>query len=215
MNVQRISQKWIMYIFIAFILLLVLSFTSCREDEKQEPIPEVNTEEEAKGVDLFWANINQLCGKSFEGKAISAPPNDTTFAGKRLIMDVRFCEGDIVKIPFSVGDNRSRTWVLKKEGDKILLKHDHRHEDGSEDQITQYGGWTTNVGTETRQVFPADQETTDLISYAAGNIWWIDLENGVKFTYNLRRMGTDRYFSVEFDLTKEVESPPAPWGWDD
>lgn len=28
----------------------------------------------------------------------------------------------------------------------------------------------------------------------------------------LRIIGTDRLFSVKFDLTKEVETPSAPWG---
>lgn len=36
---------------------------------------------------------------------------------------------------------------------------------------------------------------------------------GEYFTYNLRRMGTDRFFSIKFDLTKEAKTPTAPWGW--
>ena len=36
---------------------------------------------------------------------------------------------------------------------------------------------------------------------------------GESFTYNLRRMGTERFFSVKFDLKMEVKTPDAPWGW--
>jgi hypothetical protein len=76
-----------------------------------------------------------------------------------------------------------------------------------------YGGSTTNSGAASRQVFPADEETAKLLPAAAGNVWWIELAPGEYFTYNLRRIGTDRLFTVKFDLTKSVTAPPPPWGW--
>jgi hypothetical protein len=63
------------------------------------------------------------------------------------------------------------------------------------------------------QIFPADQETADLIPYAANNVWWITLDDDF-FTYNLRRIGTERLFTVQFDLNIEVESPGPAWGWE-
>ena len=77
-----------------------------------------------------------------------------------------------------------------------------------------YGGTSTNIGLPTIQFFPADQETADLIPYASMNVWWITL-NETSFTYNLKRIGTDRLFSIEFDLTKTVETPSTHWGWKD
>ena len=64
------------------------------------------------------------------------------------------------------------------------------------------------------QFFPADVETSELIPAAATNVWWIELDEE-SFTYNLRRMGTERYFSIKFDLQTTVETPEAPWGWED
>lgn len=43
------------------------------------------------------------------------------------------------------------------------------------------------------QVFPADQETTDLIPYAAGNVWGIRVGEE-SLTKNLRRIGSETYF---------------------
>lgn len=164
------------------------------------------------GADQFWEQLKAHCGKSYEGELASATPNDT-FTGKKLVMHVRSCdEENVIRIPFYVGEDRSRTWVLTRlENGNIELKHDHRHEDGSSDKITMYGGTSPNSGTEKLQYFPADQETTDLIGYAATNVWWITLEEG-SFSYNLRRVVNDSHFSVKFDLSKEVETPAAPWG---
>lgn len=164
-------------------------------------------------VDAFWNELGKLCGKAFAGTVAAAPADDTTFKDKALVMHVRQCEKDRIRIPFVVGSDRSRTWVLTRKGSRIELRHDHRHEDGKPDKVTMYGGWTTSTGTPTRQMFPADQQTVDVVPAASTNVWWIDLTPGETFSYNLRRMGSERYFSIKFDLKAVVKAPEAPWGW--
>ena len=159
----------------------------------------------------FWDNLKNHCGKAYEGKLMS-PESDPRFAG-RLVMHVRACEEGRIRIPFFVGEDRSRTWVLTMEDSGLIqLKHDHRHEDGSEDKVTQYGGKASNTGSATAQFFPADQFTADLLPAAVGNVWWITLDE-TSFTYNLRRLGSSTVFTVKFDLTQSIEVPDAPWGW--
>lgn len=161
----------------------------------------------------FWNTLKTHCGNAYEGRlADDVAPGD--FGGKRLVMHVRACDDNTIKIPFFVGEDRSRTWVLTFDDGRITLKHDHRHEDGSEDEVTQYGGTATNGGFDTLQVFPADAETAKRIPYASGNVWWVTLDD-LSYTYNLRRIGTDRLFTVIFDITNPVDAPEAPWGWID
>lgn len=164
-------------------------------------------------ANAFWSTLQALCGKSFEGE-LELPEDDEDFAGKRLVMHVRSCEGNVIRIPFFVGDDKSRTWVLTFENDRIQLKHDHRHEDGSEDDVNMYGGTTTNSGQAGLQTFPADQHTKNIIPAASSNIWWITVDDD-QYTYNLRRLGTERVFRVVFDLSDAIETPEAPWGWED
>lgn len=165
-------------------------------------------------ANLWWESIAAHCGKSYKGKIIAGPPNDTTFAGKELVMHVRKCSDKVIKIPFFVGMDSSRTWILTKSAHGIALKHDHRHEDGSPDKVTMYGGHTSNFGSKSRQVFPADQETADMHPAAIGNVWWIDITDDA-YIYNLRRVNTDRVFSVSFDLSDAITNPGPPWGWKD
>ena len=165
--------------------------------------------------EVFWSELQKLCGKAFAGALVAAPADDATFKDKTLVMHVRSCDKNRIRIPFVVGEDRSRTWVLTQQYDRILLRHDHRHQDGTPDKVTMYGGLTTSVGMPTRQMFPADQETVNTIPAAATNVWWIDLVPGEHFTYNLRRMGSERYFSIKFDLKTTVSAPEPPWGWKD
>ncbi|MBK6751077.1 MAG: hypothetical protein KA956_03370 [Pyrinomonadaceae bacterium] len=168
----------------------------------------------------FWNELQKLCGKAYSGTIAVDTANSPDFANKALIMHVRACEKGRIRIPFFVGDDRSRTWILTRKNSRIQLKHDHRHDDGKPDKVTMYGGTTNNPGEATRQFFPADEQTTKVVAPPAGNapsaaanVWWIELVPGEYFTYNLRRLGGDRLFSVKFDLKKTVAEPAAPWGW--
>lgn len=163
--------------------------------------------------------LSALCGQSFEG-AITSPPVelDAAFAGRRLVMHVRECFEDEVRVPFHVGDDHSRTWLITRlEDGRLRLKHDHRHEDGSEDTLTQYGGESVFPPVSARVEFPADQFSKDLferegIPVSMDNIWIMELTD-TAFTYTLTR--PNRFFEVTFDLTSPVETPPTPWGWDE
>lgn len=167
-------------------------------------------------ADAFFAALSSLCGRGFEGRIASpAVAADQAFAGKRLVMHVRNCSPAEVRIPFHVGGDRSRTWVVTRTASGLRLKHDHRHQDGSEDRLTQYGGDTVAAGSAARQAFPADAHSRTLfvrekIPQSAANVWAMEVQPGRVFAYELRRPG--RFFRVEFDLAHPVAAPPPPWG---
>lgn len=165
--------------------------------------------------DAFFANLRALCGQSFAGRVVTTDAADASFASERLVMQVRACSGDEIRVPFHVGENRSRTWVITRTDAGLRLKHDHRHEDGTEDTLTQYGGDTADEGTAERQEFPADEFSRTLfvnnnIPQSTTNVWAVEVHPGRTFVYELRR--PNRHFRVEFDLTAPVAAPPPPWG---
>jgi hypothetical protein len=166
----------------------------------------------ASAHDEFWSRLTELCGNAYGGRVTESVPADTVMSAQTLVMHVRDCSADTIRIPFHVGANRSRTWVLTREASGLRLKHDHRHEDGSADSVTMYGGDTRGDGAVGRQEFFADSLTASLIPAARTNIWTIEVTPGQAFVYALRREGSDRRFRAEFDLTSVVATPPAAWG---
>ncbi|WP_242914210.1 hypothetical protein [Brevundimonas pishanensis] len=162
----------------------------------------------ASSQDQFFANLATLCGQRFEGKVINPGPTDGDFAGKRLLMHVRDCEANEIRIPFWVGDDHSRTWFITRTENGMRLKHDHRDPDGTTHTLHWYGGETTQDGSPKRQEFPVDQESIDLFtannsSASNTNIWAVEVHPTQTYVYELRRP-TGRHFRVEFDLTKPV-----------
>lgn len=172
-------------------------------------------------ADAFMARLAQHCGEAFAGRVLvdEPPQTEDAFGNRDLIMHVRECSEGEIKVPFHVGDDHSRTWVITRTEQGLRLKHDHRHEDGSDHTVTWYGGDTATAGTATRQAFPVDQESIDLferegLDVSTVNVWAIEIEPGQRYLYELARP-TGRLFQVEFDLTESVATPPAPWGHSD
>ena len=168
-------------------------------------------------ADAFMSSLARLCGQAFAGRVTANEPraDSDPFEGKALVMHVRECGPDEIRVPFHVGEDRSRTWVITRTASGLRLKHDHRHEDGTPDALTMYGGDSRDAGTATRQEFPADAESKALferegLTASIGNVWAVEIETGARYAYELARPG--RLFRVEFDLTRPVAPPPPPWG---
>ena len=165
-------------------------------------------------ADDFMSKLASHCGKAYAGRMVSVDEADKDFAAQEMVMHVRTCNDDVIRIPFHVGDDRSRTWVVSRTNSGLRLKHDHRHEDGEEDKVTQYGGDAANLDDTTRVQFPVDQYSIDLfnregLTASVTNVWALEMTERL-FAYELRR--ENRHFRVEFDVTNPVAAPPAAWG---
>lgn len=164
----------------------------------------------------FWNNLSALCNQAFAGEMTGfTRPSDSGWLDREVVMHVRECSDNEIRIPLHVGANRSRTWIVTRSAEGIRLKHDHRHDDGSEEAVTWYGGHTTDAGRARRQTFPVDDYSKALflangLEVSVGNFWSMEVHPGDKFAYELVRQG--RLFRAEFDLTNPVDAPPAPWG---
>lgn len=201
---------------VPFTALCLLS--ACATAPSSSVAPAADTSRIDAPADAFLAALRSHCGQAFAGRVVVDTPasaNDT-FAGKPLVMHVRECGTDTTRVPFHVGDDHSRTWVLTRTANGLRLKHDHRHEDGSSDKVTMYGGDTAAVGTAQRQAFPVDAESianfkANGLTASVTNTWAMEIEPGRRFLYELSRPN-GRLFQVEFDLSRPVPAPPAPWG---
>jgi hypothetical protein len=144
----------------------------------------------------FFNNIKAQCGASFTGStefSSSEIPNDP-FVINPLKMQISECSDSEIRMPFYVGADSSRTWILTLTPDGLLFKHQHLLADGTPDTITNYGGMSDGTGTEWDQHFPADAFTASLDSLYTTNKWSLilDVEKGI-FDYKLQRHSKPRF----------------------
>lgn len=143
----------------------------------------------------FFDKLSTLCGAEFEGKSVF-PPDDAVgnvFAGKKLVAKVITCNADEIRVPFIVGEDRSRTWIIKRTPTGLELLHDHRHADGQPDAVTMYGGPSIDAGTSSAQSFSSSPHTHVVFPGSESNIWTISVTpDGTGLIYNLNRQGKPR-----------------------
>jgi hypothetical protein len=165
-------------------------------------------------------SLAPVCGQAHGGTVVSTDDADKGFASSRLVMHLRDCRKEEVRIPFNVGEDRSRTWILSRTDTGYRLKHRHIHEDGTPDKRTNYGG--DHIGPPKvlpgggwRLEFPADPESKAMFEAGATpqsslNVWAMEHVPGKQFVYELRR--PQRFLRVEFDMADRVDTPQPPWG---
>jgi hypothetical protein len=165
--------------------------------------------------EAFWAALLAHCGNAYEGQVSDVTPYYADgLVGRRAVIHFLDCSEDRIHVPFHLDDNRSRNWIVTREGGTLRLKHDHRNADGTEEAISQYGGDAPTPGLATRQIFPADAHTADILPDRADNFWFLDFvdEGTLQYGVHWPRLGHSVRFS--FDLSRTVETPPHPWGYE-
>ncbi|MEP3051817.1 MAG: hypothetical protein ABJO41_10710 [Erythrobacter sp.] len=209
-------------------VILAISLAGCDQ-------PSTISAEQADPQTAFWDRLSSQCGKAFHGTLVSDDAADASLADAAMVMHVRECSDDRIAVPFHIGTtdetgaiewNRSRTWLITKTDAGLRLKHDHRHADGAADTVTFYGGDTQDNGMDGAQNFPVDAKSIAMfqqhnLDASITNIWTVEVDAAdsadPQFTYQLKRTveggaPEDRLFRVEFDLSVEMPTPPAPWG---
>jgi hypothetical protein len=187
---------------ISILFAVVIIAASCGQITTREQASEKSNEAVLTQAEkAFLANLASLCDNSFSGKETYMQPGRESWAHKKFVMHVTVCDDDKVHIPFHLDEDRSRTWMFLVEEGKLRFRHDHRHEDGTPEDQTLYGGYADGSGTEFIQRFPADDYTKALLNDTLGRQWNIILAEDLStMAYQLEYLG-EVVFAAEFDLT--------------
>ena len=140
---------------------------------------------------VFFDRFLAYCGQSFAAHIVEDDqPSDAW--NQPLVVHIRDCETDTLRMPLHVGEDRSRTWVLQRTEKGLNFQHIHLHQDGSVDAVSPYGGHTAENGTESLQSFPVDAASKTLFE-----------ENGLAVsTQNTWRLGFPSADTMSYELTR-------------
>ncbi|WP_198024132.1 lipocalin family protein [Sphingorhabdus lutea] len=164
---------------------------------------------------VFWQNLQKLCGQKLSGKLLSDEAADADFVGKKMTMHVEKCTDEEVRVPFHVETSpgkwdKSRTWVFTRTHKGVQLKHDHRHDDGTPDAVTNYGGMSKYNMEEMAAEQDKGQENNP------NNMAWLHFPVDGESIANFRANGLDKsvtnIWSVGINLNalKPMEQASGP-----
>lgn len=168
----------------------------------------------AEAQEAFWATMQTHCGKAYAGRVDDATEYYRAgLEGKALVAHWRECSPTRIHIALHENEDRSRNWILTKADGVLRLKHDHRHEDGTEDEISQYGGDAPLPGLANRQIFRADAHTAQILPLRSDNFWFMHFVDEQTFHYGVHWPTVGHSVRLSFDLSTPVAAPPPPWGY--
>lgn len=179
------------------ILLLLLSLTgfSCSEESETDLTPQLEGE---TAQDQFYANLFSLCGETFTGSSTFPEDDDHPLVNTELNITISTCTSEEIEIDLlRDGDTWHATWIISKRDDGLHLHHDHigdKEYPEGEEPLTGYGGYANDQGSSTRQYFPADEHTAEILPEASTNVWMISIDPDTEtLVYNLERNDEPRF----------------------
>ena len=177
-------------------VLLSTSLLGCSGDDKG------HAKSALSQAEAFWQQLSLHCGMQYQGVMVSDDAVDADFASATMLARFEHCSASEIRVPFWVGDDQSRTWVFTRQGETIEFRHEHRHSDGSFDDVTGYGGFGESTGVNGQLDFPADEKTKAVfnatgLTVSLTNVWTVE-SSTEQFVYQLKR--PNRFFRVEFGI---------------
>lgn len=206
----HLTSSLFAYAGVAVVLSTSLLLTACSGNGEETAQPELQSHE------LFFSALAEQCGNAYPGGLTLEPPGDDMLTGTELlIVHFRECDENQLKLPFHIelegteDWDRSRTWIFTKHEDGLEIRHDHRKPDGSDDDVTMYGGYSVEGGSALRYEFKSIPRTEETGIFRG---WRVEIVPGERYTYGTIR-GEDWSWRIDFDLSVPLaELPPAPWG---
>jgi hypothetical protein len=197
------KPKLMKFLKITSLILLLIWVQSCAPRPQTQETRALDTTKSFKEIAWadFFNNLKTLCGLSFSGRQIFMAEGRESWEDRTMIMYVDLCDDDAILIPFHLDEDKSRTWMFLNEEGQLRFRHDHRHEDGTPEDITMYGGYSDpERATAFYQVFPADEYTIELIPRSIASEWVVELKYEMTvFSYQLHHEG-ELIFQADFDL---------------
>jgi len=188
------------FLFAIIPALFLLACNQTGSDKSSNVYSSLSADEQA-----FMNTLESLCGKSFIGAENYIKEGRESWAHKKFVMHVTKCDSNRIHIPFHLDEDHSRTWMFMVDEKGLRFRHDHRHEDGTPEDLTLYGGYADGTGNAFVQHFPADDFTMEMLADSNSRKWNIILaEDMSSFTYELEFQG-ELVFSAKFDLTNPVD----------
>jgi hypothetical protein len=207
------SQIMAMALGVAGTVATLISTQLMAQTSNQAQSSQAQSNQAQSNQDKFFDSVKALCGQAFSGGIVEDTSNSDAYRGRKFMLHIRDCSATQIKMPLHIDDNSSRILILTKGEDNILLQHDHRHHDGTSDDLTLYGGFTTDAGSANAQAFPESAESIEITkAHAPTRTWpsvWSIIVSFDNIVYQVVRPG--RTIKTKFNFKNTVANPPKAW----
>lgn len=125
----------------------------------------------------FFDNLQGLCKKKFAGYIVYPAGKEAPFQGKKIWIEVASCSAKEIRIPINIGEKIYRTLILGRNESGVYLQHENKRPDGSQAEISLYGGKALSHQSPFLLVFPADSYSKQLLGSERNSSWSLSISS--------------------------------------
>lgn len=154
--------------------------------------------------DSFYQQLQAYCGKKLIGHVLYPAGKEAPFQGMEIWLEVAQCNQKEIRLPIYINRKIYRTLILSQDKTKYILRHENKRPDGSQAEISMYGGQTAGKNDTYLLLFPADDYSRQLLG-AELNYAWSLAFNSDKSTLSYMIENDGKLtLQLDFDLTQQV-----------
>ena len=158
----------------------------------------------AKPTKSFYDKLQGYCGRQLPGVVLYPTGKEAPFQGLEITMMVEACSTKEIRMPIQVGPKIYRTLILGQDKNGYTLRHENKRADGTQAEISMYGGQTNGTNDSYLLLFPADGYSRQLLG-AELNYAWSLAFNSDKSTLSYMIENDGKLtLQIDFDLTHPV-----------
>lgn len=152
----------------------------------------------------FLENFHHFCKKEFKGSIVYPAGNDAPFKGQLIKVKVIHISPNEIQLPITIGNKIYRILHLKKDANGVWLQHENKKPDGTQAEISLYGGKAINSDKPFLMVFQADAYTKALLGSERNSSWLLAFSNDKQILTYIAQSDGFLDLQLDFDLTTPV-----------
>ena len=181
-----------LHLLLLYFILIVSSFLlpGCQNATPQKS-PELS----------FYNNLQALCKNKYAGSIVYPAGKEAPFQGKKIWIELASCSAKELRIPINIGDKVYRTLILGRNENSVFLQHENKRPDGSQAEISLYGGRAVTLTSPSLLVFPADSYSKQILGAERNCIWTLSISSDKSTLSYIAESDGRLDLQIDFNLT--------------
>jgi hypothetical protein len=152
----------------------------------------------------FYQQLKMHCGQKLTGVVLYPSGKEAPFQGMPIWLELVACSDKEIRMPIYINQKIYRTLVLSQDKTHYTLRHENKRPDGTQAEISMYGGQTTGKTDNYLLLFPADGYSRQLLGAELNYAWSLGFNSDKStLSYMIENDGK-LTLQIDFDFNQPV-----------
>jgi hypothetical protein len=159
----------------------------------------------SKAETSFYQQLKQHCGQKLNGEVLYPTGKEAPFRGMPIWLELEKCSDKEIRMPININQKIYRTLILSQDKTNFTLRHENKRADGTQAEISMYGGQTADIKDTYLLLFPADGYSRQLLGAELNYAWSLAFNSDKSILSYMIENNGKLTLQIDFSLTKPLD----------